>query len=76
MWHVVYEDAAPMWVHDLDTHIYGLDHRRLCVWQEDVNGPWQWEIETFRDIGHLASGTADDQTTAMEAALAAADALI
>lgn len=70
MWHVVYEDAAPMWVHDLDTHTYGLDHRRLCVWQEESDGTWHWELETYTDLGRLASGASIDREGAMAAALA------
>jgi len=62
----------PMWVRDLDDASYSVDHRRLCVWQDEFNGSWQWEIQTWIDTGMAAGGSAASREEAMAAATIAA----
>lgn len=69
-WRLVYEDVLPLWIHDLDPDIFGADHRRLCVWQDEMSGHWRWELETYSDLGVTAHGVAADRQAAMDTALA------
>jgi hypothetical protein len=68
------EADFPLWVHELDPHLHALNHKRACVWFNELDGQWQWEIETFHDSGITAGGVAASQAEAMTAAEAAASA--
>jgi len=68
------ESDIPLWVLDLDDAIWSVDHRRLCVWQDEFDGAWQWEIQTYHDAGVAASGTSVSRASAMAAAVEAARA--
>lgn len=71
-WTYSLESDIPLWVLDLDDAGYSVDHRRLCVWQDEFDGSWQWEIQMYRDIGAAARGTAASREEAMTAAEIAA----
>jgi hypothetical protein len=66
------ESDIPMWVLDLDDASYSVDHRRLCVWQDEFDASWQWDIQMYHDIGAAARGTAASRDEAMTAAEIAA----
>lgn len=35
------EDADfPSWVHELDPQLHSINHRRACVWQDELTGEW------------------------------------
>jgi hypothetical protein len=70
-WYLSEECEMPLWVCDLDDELYSVDHRRLCVWADETDGHWCWEIPTYEHSGAAASGmaaTADDARYAAEAA--------
>lgn len=71
-WHQSEESDIPMWVLDLDDAAFSVDHRRLCVWQDEFEGTWLWEIQTWHDSGMSANGTAAGREEAMTAAEIAA----
>jgi len=68
------ESDLPLWVRDLDDDIYGVHHRRLCVWPDEFDGRWHWEIQTWEQDGVAAQGLAASRDDAMRAADAAARA--
>jgi hypothetical protein len=68
-WRESDESDVRCWVRELDPNLYSTDHRRLCVWQDEFNGRWLWEIETFSGTGEAATGV----ETSLAAAQAAAD---
>lgn len=67
-WHEVSESDIPCWVKDLDPRPSSVDHRRLCVWQDEFSGAWCWEIETFSGTGAAASGEENAKLDAQRAA--------
>ena len=71
-WYPSEESDIPMWVLDLDDATFSVDHRRLCVWQDEFDGTWLWEIQTWHDSGMGANGTAASREEAMTAAEIAA----
>ncbi|GGY16094.1 hypothetical protein GJV26_26735 [Massilia dura] len=71
-WHQSDEFEMPLWVLDLDDALYSVDHRRLCVWPDEFDGGWHWEIQTYDDTGVAGCGTCDTLGEAQEAAVAAA----
>ncbi|SDE02673.1 hypothetical protein SAMN05216345_1354 [Cupriavidus sp. YR651] len=68
-WHEISESDIPCWARDLDPNLYSVNHRRLCVWQDEFDGRWLWEVETFSGTGEGASG----QATSLLEAQAEAD---
>jgi len=66
------ESDIAMWVLDLDDATYSVDHRRLCVWQDEFDAGWQWEIQTYHDGGAAANGLAASRDEAMASAETAA----
>jgi len=66
------ESDIALWVLDLDDATWSVDHRRLCVWQDEFDGTWLWEIQTYHDGGVAASGSAAGREAAMAAATHAA----
>jgi len=66
------ESDIAMWVLDLDDAIYSVDHRRLCVWQDEFDASWQWELQTYHDGGVAAKGVAASRDEAMTSAEIAA----
>lgn len=71
-WHPSMESDLPLWVRDLDDDTYGVHHRRLCVWGDEFDGSWHWEIQTWERDGVAAQGVAATLPDAMAAADAAA----
>lgn len=71
-WHRSDEFEMPLWVRDLDDHLYSVDHRRLCVWLDELEGFWRWEIQTYEHQGIAASGSSDSELSAKVQAVAAA----
>lgn len=67
-WHEVVESEFTAWVRDLDPNLFSVDHRRLSVWQDELDGQWHWEIETFSGTGEAGAGTADGLEEAQLAA--------
>jgi hypothetical protein len=67
-WHEVSESDIRCWVKDLDAHLSSVDHRRLCVWQDEFSAKWCWEIETFRGSGAAAQGEENTMLDAQRAA--------
>ncbi|MFM0395850.1 hypothetical protein [Paraburkholderia phytofirmans] len=57
-WHEVVESETSAWARDLDPNLFSVDHRRLYVWQDELDGQWRWEIETFSGTGEAGSGIA------------------
>jgi hypothetical protein len=74
-WYESDEFEMPLWVRDLDDRIYSVAHRRLCVWPDEFDGSWHWEVQTYDDAGVAASGVCAGQRDAMTAAETAARAL-
>ncbi|CAL8477534.1 hypothetical protein [Caballeronia sp. S22] len=74
-WHEVIESESVAWVRDLDANLFSVGHRRLYVWQDELDGQWRWEIETFSGTGEAGSGTADSLAEARLAADLAAEKL-
>ncbi|MBB3221041.1 hypothetical protein [Pseudoduganella umbonata] len=71
-WHQSDESDLPLWVLDLDDALYSVDHRRLCVWPDEFDGRWHWEIQTYDDAGLAGSGVCATLAEAKAAAVAAA----
>ena len=71
-WSPCQEADFPLWVHDLDAHLHALNHKRACVWFDELSAQWQWEIEKFSGDGIIAGGLVPTQAEAMAAAEAAA----
>jgi hypothetical protein len=71
-WYQSEEGEMPLWVFDLDDELYSVDHRRLCVWADETDGDWRWEIQTYEHTGAAASGVAISADQAKRAAKAAA----
>lgn len=67
-WHEIDESEVKCWARDLDPDVYSIDHRRLCVWQDEFDGRWHWELETFSGTGEAASGVEADLADAQAAA--------
>lgn len=65
-WQESYEGDFPFWVRELDDQLHSLNHRRACVWQNELTGVWMWEIESFYGDGHVASGVARSREQAMD----------
>jgi hypothetical protein len=74
-WTSSIESDLPLWVRDLDDDTYGVQHRRLCVWADEFDGRWHWEIQTWDDTGVAGQGVAASRDEAMLLADAAARAL-
>lgn len=74
-WHSSLESDLPLWVRDLDDDTYGVHHRRLCVWADEFDGSWHWEIQTWEQDGVAGQGVAAGQREAMAAADEAARGL-
>lgn len=70
------ESDLPLWVRDLDDDTYGVHHRRLCVWADEFDDSWHWEIQTWDDTGVAGQGVAASRDEAMLLADAAARTLI
>ncbi|CAG2144380.1 hypothetical protein D3C87_1053340 [compost metagenome] len=64
-WREVHDDAVRCWILDLDGAVFSVHHRRLCVWQDEFNLLWCWEIETYDGLGCAARGTASSRESAM-----------
>ena len=73
-WYESLESDLPMWVLDLDDARYSTGHRRLCVWQDEFDALWHWEIQTWHGNGVAQEGKAAGRDDAMRAAVAAARA--
>lgn len=73
-WYQSAEFETPVWVRDLDAATYSVDHRRLCVWADEFDASWHWEVQTYADGGVAGSGVSADRQAAMAAAEAAARA--
>ncbi|WP_338762638.1 hypothetical protein [Massilia sp. METH4] len=71
-WHPSDEFELPLWVCDLDDAIYSVAHRRLCVWPDEFDGRWHWEIQTYETGGVADSGICATLEEARHAAVAAA----
>lgn len=71
-WYSSAEFEMPVWVRDLDDDTYGVDHRRLCVWADEFDASWHWEVQTYADDGVAGNGVCADRQAAMAAAEAAA----
>ncbi len=71
-WYQSDEFEMPLWVLDLDDDTWSVHHRRLCVWSDEFDGSWHWEIQTYDHGGVAASGTCASAEAAMRAAEAAA----
>ncbi|GGY35911.1 hypothetical protein [Pseudoduganella albidiflava] len=71
-WHPSDESDLPLWVLDLDDELYSVDHRRLCVWPDEFDGRWHWEIQTWEDAGLADGGTCATLAEAQQAAVGAA----
>jgi hypothetical protein len=71
-WHASEESDLPLWVLDLDDEMFSVDHRRLCVWADEFDGNWHWEIQTYEHGGIADCGTAVSQADAMSEAETAA----
>jgi len=71
-WHSSEESDLPLWILDLDDEIYSVDHRRLCVWPDEFDGSWHWEIQTYEHEGVADSGIAGNRADAMSEAETAA----
>lgn len=71
-WYQSAEFETPVWVFDLDAATYSVAHRRLCVWADEFDASWHWEVQTYADDGVAGSGIAIDRQAAMAAAQAAA----
>jgi len=67
-WTLSNESDLPLWVLDLDDDLYGLEHRRLCVWADEFDGGWHWEIQTWEGDGVAAAGLGASRDDAMAAA--------
>ncbi|MCS0590858.1 hypothetical protein ACFQ09_24050 [Massilia norwichensis] len=67
-WHASEESDLPLWVLDLDDEMFSVDHRRLCVWADEFDGSWRWEIQTYEHGGIADCGTAVSQVDAMSEA--------
>jgi hypothetical protein len=74
-WHEVIESESVAWVRDLDANLFSVGHSRLYVWQDELDGQWRWEIETFSGTGEAGSGAADSLAEARLAADLAAEKL-
>jgi hypothetical protein len=74
-WYQSAEFEMPLWVRDLDDKVYSVGHRRLCVWPDEFEANWHWEIQTYEDAGVAASGICAGQQDAMATAEAAARSL-
>jgi hypothetical protein len=74
-WHQSDESDLPLWVFDLDDALYSVEHRRLCVWADEFDGRWHWEIQTYDDAGLADSGICATLAEAQQAAIAAAHLL-
>lgn len=74
-WHSSEESDLPLWVLDLDDEIFSIAHRRLCVWADEFDGSWHWEIQTYEHGGIAGSGTGCSRTDAMIEAETAARGL-
>jgi len=74
-WTSSMESDLPLWVRDLDDDTYGVHHRRLCVWADEFDGGWHWEIQTWDADGVAGQGVANSRDEAMALADAAARAL-
>jgi hypothetical protein len=71
-WHFSEESDLPLWVRELDDALYSVEHRRLCVWQDEFDATWRWEIQTYAAGGVAGAGLAASRAAAMQAAEAAA----
>lgn len=71
-WHAADEFEMPLWVAELDAMLYSVEHRRLCVWLDELDGRWRWEVQTYHHSGVAAEGSAGTTQEAMLAAEAAA----
>jgi hypothetical protein len=71
-WRESDESDVRCWVRDLDPKLYSTNHRRLCVWQDEFDGRWLWEIETFSGTGEAAAGAEPSLAAAQAAADGAA----
>ncbi|WP_321952148.1 hypothetical protein [Paraburkholderia bannensis] len=65
VWQENEEGDFPFWARELDERIHSLNHRRACVWLDELTGAWTWEIESFHGNGNIASGTAGSREQAM-----------
>jgi hypothetical protein len=74
-WHPSDEFELPLWVLDLDDTIHSVEHRRLCVWPDEFDGNWHWEIQTYDDGGVADRGLCATLAEAKAAAMAAAHRL-
>jgi len=74
-WTASIESDLPLWVRDLDDDSHGVRHRRLCVWADEFDGAWHWEIQTWSDDGVAGQGVAASREDAMLQADGAARAL-
>ena len=59
-WYQSDEFEMPLWVLDLDDDTWSVHHRRLCVWSDEFDGSWHWEIQTY-DHGGVAARAAELQ---------------
>jgi hypothetical protein len=71
-WYQTDEFEYPAWVCDLDKDLYSVLHRRLCVWADEFDGQWRWEIQTFDHLGTAGDGVSSTREHAMIAAETAA----
>jgi hypothetical protein len=71
-WYQSDEFEMPLWVFDLDDHIYSTDHRRLCVWFDELEAVWKWEIQTYQHSGVVANGSTHSENSSKIAAETAA----
>lgn len=72
IWREASDEAFPIWICDLDPQLAQLSHRRLCVWQDELDGGWRWEIETFHGTGEESAGISASREAAMADAETAA----
>jgi len=70
-WYHSSEFEMPLWVLDLDDQVYSVAHRRLCVWLDELDGSWHWEIQTYDDDGVAAADVCASEQAAKDAAVAA-----
>lgn len=71
-WYQSDEFEMPLWVFDLDDRIYSTGHRRLCVWFDELEAVWKWEIQTYNHGGVVASGSTHSEQGSKIAAETAA----
>lgn len=71
-WYQSDEFEMPLYVFNLDDHMYSTDHRRLCVWFDELEAVWNWGIQTYHHSGIVASGSTDSEQSSKSAAETAA----